>query len=160
MRVGLETAGGNSLVIHLSTTTITRSFTSAGSPPPTDPGFNNDVAVTFDPFEFAKSHFFDTSSWGPFCDVTLTLKKARQPDSGGWVKIDDYRCRQSFRHFMSLLDRAVYGAAFRPRGQRFRSGRAVPTRWLRAGAAKSKPPAEAPPSRARGNGANKGNAVA
>ena len=72
MRVGLETAGGNSLVIHLSTTTITRSFTSAGSPPPTDPGFNNDVAVTFDPFEFAKSHFFDTSSWGPFCDVTPT----------------------------------------------------------------------------------------
>jgi hypothetical protein len=49
-------------------------------------------------------HFFDTSSWGAFCDVTLTLKQARQPDSGGWVKIDDYRCRQAFRHFMNLLN--------------------------------------------------------
>ena len=46
-------------------------------------------------FESAKSHFFDTSSWGAFCDVTLTLKQARQPDSGAWVKIDDYRCRQA-----------------------------------------------------------------
>ena len=73
-----------------------------------------------DPFESAKSHFFDTSSWGAFCDVTLTLKQARQPDSGGWVKIDDYRCRQAFRHFMNLLNRAVYGAAFRRYGKRLR----------------------------------------
>ena len=62
------------------------------------------MAVRSDPFESAKSHFFDTSSWGAFCDVTLTLKQARQPDSGGWVKIDDYRCRQAFRHFMNLLN--------------------------------------------------------
>ena len=73
-----------------------------------------------DPFESAKSHFFDTSSWGAFCDVTLTLKQARQPDSGGWVKIDDYRCRQAFRHFMNLLNRAVYGAAFRRYCKRLR----------------------------------------
>jgi hypothetical protein len=64
------------------------------------------------PIESAKSHFFDTISWGAFCDVTLTLKQARQPDSGGWVKLDDYRCRQTFRHFMNLLNRPVYGAAF------------------------------------------------
>jgi hypothetical protein len=73
-----------------------------------------------DPFESAKSHFFDTSSWGAFCDVTLTLRQARQPDSGGWVKIDDYRCRQAFRHFMNLLNRAVYGAAFRRYGKSLR----------------------------------------
>src|ERR1700758_5706296 len=78
------------------------------------------MAVRSDPFESAKSHFFDTSSWGAFCDVTLTLKQARQPDSGGWVKIDDYRCRQAFRHFMNLLNRAVYGAAFRRYGKRLR----------------------------------------
>jgi len=30
------------------------------------------MAVGSDPFESAKSHFFDTSSWGAFCDVTLT----------------------------------------------------------------------------------------
>ena len=78
------------------------------------------MAVRSDPFESAKSHFFDTSSWGAFCDVTLTLKQARQPDSGGWVKIDDYRCRQAFRHFMNLLNRAVYGAAFRQYGKSLR----------------------------------------
>ena len=78
------------------------------------------MEVRSDPFESAKSHFFDTSSWGAFCDVTLTLRQARQPDSGGWVKIDDYRCRQAFRHFMNLLNRAVYGAAFRRYGKKLR----------------------------------------
>jgi hypothetical protein len=29
------------------------------------------------------------------------------------IKIDDYACRKAFRHFMNLLNRAVYGAAFR-----------------------------------------------
>ncbi len=106
---------------HLSATTISRSFTSAGPPAPTyDPAFHNDVAVRSDPFASAKSHFFDTSSWGAFCDVTLTLKQTRQSDSGAWIKIDDYRCRQAFRHFMSLLNRAVYGAAFRRYGKRLR----------------------------------------
>ena len=81
---------------------------------------NYSMEVRSDPFESAKSHFFDTSSWGAFCDVTLTLKQARQPDSGGWLKIDDYRCRQAFRHFMNLLNRAVYGAAFRRYGKRLR----------------------------------------
>jgi hypothetical protein len=52
--------------------------------------------------------------------VTLTLKQTRQSDSGAWIKIDDYRCRQAFRHFMSLLNRAVYGAAFRRYGKRVR----------------------------------------
>jgi hypothetical protein len=71
-------------------------------------------------FKSAKSHFFDTSGWGPFCDVTLTLKQSRQSDSGGWVKINDYRSRQAFRHFMNLLNRAVYGPAFRRYGKRLR----------------------------------------
>ena len=31
------------------------------------------------PFQSAKSYFFDTSRWGPFCDVTLTLRQARPP---------------------------------------------------------------------------------
>ena len=90
------------------------------------------------PFESAKSHFFDTSSWGAFCDVTLTLKQARQLDSGGWVKIDDYRCRQAFRHFMNLLNKAVYGAAFRRYGKSLRvlpvlEKGEVRTRALRSG---------------------------
>jgi hypothetical protein len=73
-----------------------------------------------DALESARSHFFDTSNWGPFCDVTLTLKQARQSERGAWVKIDDYPCRQAFRHFMNLLNRAVYGAAFRRYGKRLR----------------------------------------
>ena len=78
------------------------------------------MEVRSDPIESAKSNLFDTSSWGEFCDVTLTLKQGHQPDSGGWVKIDDYRCRQAFRHFMNLLNRAVYGSAFRRYGKRLR----------------------------------------
>src|ERR1700722_1992104 len=81
---------------------------------------NYSMEARSDPFESAKSHFFDTSSWGEFCDVTLTLKQAWQPDRGGWAKIDDYRCRQAFRHFMNLLNRAVYGSAFRRHGKRLR----------------------------------------
>ena len=81
---------------------------------------NNTMEVRCDPVEPAKSHLFDTSSWGEFCDVTLTLKQGHQPASGGWVKIEDYRCRQAFRHFMNLLNRAVYGSAFRRYGKRLR----------------------------------------
>jgi hypothetical protein len=54
------------------------------------------MEVNSDPFESAKSHLFDISSWGPFCDVTLTLKQARQSEKGAWIKIDDYPCRQAF----------------------------------------------------------------
>jgi hypothetical protein len=78
------------------------------------------MEVRSDPFESAKSHLFDTSSWGQFCDVTLTLKQASQSERGAWIKIDDYACRQAFRHFMNLLNRAVYGAAFRRYGRRLR----------------------------------------
>jgi hypothetical protein len=76
--------------------------------------------VRLDYFESAKSYFFDTSTWGPFCDVTLTLRQARQAECGGWVKIDEYECRQAFRHFANLLNRAVYGAVFRRHGKRLR----------------------------------------
>ena len=81
---------------------------------------NRSMEVRSDPVESAKSNLFDTSSWGEFCDVTLTLRQGHQPDSGGWVKIEDYRCREAFRHFMNLLNRAVYGAAFRRYGKRLR----------------------------------------
>ena len=73
-----------------------------------------------DPIESARSHFFDTSSWGPFCDVTLTLKQGHQSDRGARIEIDDYPCRRAFRHFMNLLNRAVYGSAFRRHGKRLR----------------------------------------
>ena len=77
-------------------------------------------SIEADPIESAKSSLFDTSNWGEFCDVTLTLKQGHQADSGGWIKIDPYRCRQAFRHFMNLLNKAVYGSAFRRHGKRLR----------------------------------------
>src|SRR5947209_19379712 len=78
------------------------------------------MEIRNDAFASAKSHFFNTSSWGSFCDVTLTLKQARQSDAGGWIKLDDYPCRRAFRHFMNLLNRGVYGAAFRRHRKRLR----------------------------------------
>ena len=72
------------------------------------------------PFKVAKLSLFDTSNWGPFCDVTLTLKQAQRLDNGTWTKVDDYPCRQAFRHFMNLLNRAIFGAAFRRFGKRLR----------------------------------------
>ena len=78
------------------------------------------MEVRPDPFVAAKSDLFDTSRWRPFCDVTLTLKQALQSEMGAWIKVDDYSCRQAFRHFMNLLNRAIYGAAFRRHGKRLR----------------------------------------
>jgi hypothetical protein len=78
------------------------------------------MEITSDPFASAKSHFFDTSNWRPFCDVTLTLKQARQTDRGAWIKLDDYPCRQAFRHFMNLLNRAIFGSSYRRYGKRLR----------------------------------------
>jgi hypothetical protein len=80
----------------------------------------NSNSIEADPIESAKSNLFDTSSWGEFCDVTLTLKQGHQADSGGWMRIDHYRCQQAFRHFMNLLNKAVYGSAFRRYGKRLR----------------------------------------
>ena len=57
---------------------------------------NCSMEVGSDSVEAAKSYFFDTSSWGEFCDVTLTLKQAHQSDSGGWIKIDDYDADKPF----------------------------------------------------------------
>ena len=78
------------------------------------------MEVRADPLDAAKSYLFDISRWRPFCDVTLTLRQARQSPMGAWIKVDDYSCRQAFRHFMNLLNRAVYGAAFRRHRKRLR----------------------------------------
>ena len=89
-------------------------------PPATSAIHANSASIEADAIESAKSNLFDTSSWGEFCDVTLTLKQGHQADSGGWIKIDHYRCRQAFRHFMNLLNKAAYGSAFRRYGKRLR----------------------------------------
>jgi hypothetical protein len=68
----------------------------------------------------AKSSLFDVRHWGPFCDVTLTLKQARQADNGAGVKIDEYQCKRAFRLFMNRLNHAVYGNAVRRHNKRLR----------------------------------------
>jgi hypothetical protein len=95
------------------------------------------MEVSSGAFESAKSHLFDTNSWGAFCDVTLTLKQARQSESGGWIKVDDYACRQAFRHFVNLLNRAIYGVAFRRYGKRLRVLAVLEKGELRASALRS-----------------------
>jgi hypothetical protein len=45
----------------------------------------------------AKSSLFDVTHWGPFCDVTLRLKQARQADNAAWVKIDEVQCKRAFQ---------------------------------------------------------------
>jgi hypothetical protein len=69
----------------------------------------------------AKSSLFDVSHWGPFCDVTLTLKQARQADNGAWIKIDEGECKRAFRLFMSRLNQTVYGNAVRRHSKRLRA---------------------------------------
>jgi hypothetical protein len=70
---------------------------------------------------FSKSHLFDTNTWSSIWDLTLTLKQARKTDDGlRWVHNDEDQCRGAFRHFMNLLNRAVYGNAFRRHDKQLR----------------------------------------
>jgi hypothetical protein len=66
----------------------------------------------------AKSSLFDVSHWGPFCDVTLTLKQARQADNGAWVKIDEHQSKRAFRLSINRLNQSVYGNAVRRHNKR------------------------------------------
>jgi hypothetical protein len=66
-----------------------------------------------------RSSHFDTSHWPSFCDVTLTFKQARQAQNGTWIRLDEHQCRDAFRFFLKLLNRAVFGAAAR-RGKKLR----------------------------------------
>src|SRR5262249_10884922 len=68
----------------------------------------------------------DTSHWRSLTAVTLTLKQARRsalPNdaaSGIWVEVNDVQCKNAFRHFMNLLNRAIYRNAVRRHGKRLR----------------------------------------
>ena len=76
---------------------------------------------------FSKSALFDTSGWSSIWDLTLTLKQAlKHPECREtkyrpiWYPIDEYQCRNAFRHFMKVLNRAVYGNAARRYGKQLR----------------------------------------
>ena len=62
-------------------------------------------------------------AWSPpewVVATSLCQSAGRYPPPHGILKQTRHRCRQAFRHFMSLLNRAVYGAAFRRYGKRLR----------------------------------------
>ena len=87
---------------------------------------------------FSQSALFDTSNWRSIWDLTLTLKQARKTDDGlRWIRTDEYQCRESFRHFINLLNRAVYGNAARRNG--FLHGKMTRLAHLYGPAARCKP---------------------
>ena len=67
-----------------------------------------------------KSRLVDISHWGPWCDVTLTLKQALQSDYGAKIFLDEHQCKRAFRYLMNLLNRAVYGNTVKLHGKRLR----------------------------------------
>jgi hypothetical protein len=69
--------------------------------------------------ELGNSPLLDTSRWHSICAITLTLKQARQQDCC-WFFADERQCSRAIRHFLNLLNRAVYGASFRKGKKRVR----------------------------------------
>ena len=73
---------------------------------------------------------FSTNHWHSICDLTLTLKQARKlavpsgspfiKSKHSWVAGDEHQYKKTFNLFMSLLNRAVYGAAYRRYNKRLR----------------------------------------
>jgi hypothetical protein len=61
----------------------------------------------------------DTSAWDSVSAVTLTLKQALWSE-GRRIFADEHQCSRAFRHFMNLLNRAIYGSAFRRGKKRLR----------------------------------------
>ena len=53
----------------------------------------------------------DTSHWNSICDLSLTLRQARQTNNGILIALNQPQCEEAFRFFMKRLNRAVYGNA-------------------------------------------------
>ena len=67
-----------------------------------------------------KSRLFDINHWGPWCDVTLTLKQALQSNYSAKIFLDEHQCKRAFRYLIDLLNRAVYGNTVKLYGKRLR----------------------------------------
>jgi hypothetical protein len=67
----------------------------------------------------SNSALLDTSAWDSVSALTLTLKQAFWCD-GHRTFASQHQCSKAFRHFMNLLNRAVYGASFRQGKKRLR----------------------------------------
>jgi hypothetical protein len=61
-----------------------------------------------------------TDDWRSMCDLTLMLRQSRPASAIAGQHIDEAQARAAFRHFMNLLNRAVFGNAVRRHGKRVR----------------------------------------
>jgi hypothetical protein len=64
--------------------------------------------------------FFRTDHWRSIVALTLNLKQSIATGIGGFVKIDEQIAKKAFAHFMHVLNRRVYGAAYRHGRKRLR----------------------------------------
>jgi len=64
--------------------------------------------------------FCDTSHWRSVVGLTLNLKQSVVTPSGGFVRLDELMAKKAFRHYMKLLNRRIYNAAYRHHGKRLR----------------------------------------
>ena len=62
----------------------------------------------------------DTSQWRSVVGLTLNLKQSIKLETGGFVKVDELTAKKAFRHFMNVLNRHIYKAAFRHQGKQLR----------------------------------------
>ena len=64
--------------------------------------------------------FCDTSHWRSVVGLTLNLKQSVVTASGGFERIDELMAKKAFRHYMNVLNRRIYNAAYRHHGKRLR----------------------------------------
>jgi hypothetical protein len=77
------------------------------------------MVSTLDRKRIVETRFLDTSHWRSISDITLTLKQGRSyPGVRDWI--DEIKGRSAFRHFLNLLNRAVYKNAFKRHRKRLR----------------------------------------
>jgi hypothetical protein len=62
----------------------------------------------------------ETSHWHSVVGLTFNLKQSDVTPLGGFVRIDELTAKKAFRHYMNVLNRRIYGAAFRHHGKRLR----------------------------------------
>lgn len=62
----------------------------------------------------------DTSQWHSIVGFTFNLKQAAATAPGAFVGVDELAAKKAFHHFMNVLNRRIYKAAFRHKGRRLR----------------------------------------
>ena len=56
--------------------------------------------------------------WTHSVAVTLNMKHAIKDPSGTWIRLEEYRINQNFRHFLNLLNARCFGPNWRRKNKR------------------------------------------